>query len=112
MHLYDIDSGGEPLESPHGERVWELTGLGVAGTTDRHSLAHVAIPQGGATLNHFHPEAEETYYILSGGGLMIVDDEEAAVGPGDTIFIAPNQKHKLINTGVGELQLLAVCVPA
>ncbi len=112
LPIFDISSVGRPLQSPNGETIWELAGRFVEGTTDRHSTAEVVLAPGSSTLNHFHPEAEESYYILKGRGRMIIDGEEASVGPGQAIYIAPNRAHKLVNTGPGELRLLAICVPA
>ena len=112
MHVYDIESAGEPLRTVHGEVIWELAGLAIPGTAKGHSVARVVIPPRMASLRHFHPVAEETYYILKGSGRMILDGEEADVGPGQAIFIGPGQHHKLINRENEDLQLRCVCAPA
>ncbi|NDJ76270.1 MAG: cupin domain-containing protein [Chloroflexi bacterium] len=101
----------EPVESEHGEIVYELLGA-TAGGTQAHSLAHVVIPAGKAARKHYHPIAEESYYILSGTGRMELDGDSATVGPGDSVAILPNQVHTIVNTGSEDLVLLAVCVPA
>lgn len=101
----------DPLESEHGEVVYELLGH-AAGGTEKHSLAQVVIPPGKASLKHYHPVAEESYYILAGEGRLEIDDETRTVGPGDSIAIHPKQVHQLHNDGDDDLLLLAVCVPA
>jgi mannose-6-phosphate isomerase-like protein (cupin superfamily) len=81
-------------------------------TAERHSVAEVVIPPGLATLRHYHPVAEETYYILLGRGRIIIDGEEAEAVPGEAIYIAPGEHHKLENLEDADLRLLCVCAPA
>jgi oxalate decarboxylase/phosphoglucose isomerase-like protein (cupin superfamily) len=44
---------------------------------------------------HFHPDAEELYYLLSGSGngIMHIRDEEREVEAGDVIYIIYLQKR-------------------
>jgi len=76
------------------------------------SLAEARLPVGGATQEHYHPRAEEIYYITHGTGLMRIERETRDVKPGDAIAIPPGQKHKLWNTGNETLRLLCCCAPA
>jgi mannose-6-phosphate isomerase-like protein (cupin superfamily) len=99
------------FESEHGEVVYELLGAS-AGGSRAHSLAQIVIPPGKASLKHYHPVAEESYYILSGTARMEMDGEIAMLGPGDSVIILPNQVHQIVNAGPGDVTLLAVCVPA
>ena len=79
----------------------------------RHqSLAEARLPAGGATQEHYHPRAEEIYYITHGTGKIRIEGETREVKPGDAIAIPPGQKHKLWNTGVAALRLLCCCAPA
>ena len=75
------------------------------------SLAEARIPVGGATLEHFHPRAEEIYYITHGSGKMRIEGELREVKVGDAIAIPPGQKHKIWNTGAEILRLLCCCAP-
>jgi mannose-6-phosphate isomerase-like protein (cupin superfamily) len=99
------------LESEHGEVVYELIGAS-AGGSRVHSLAQIVIPPGKASLKHYHPVAEESYYILAGTARMEMDGEVAVLGPGDSVIILPSQVHQIVNVGPGDVTLLAVCVPA
>ena len=99
------------FESEHGEVVRELFGA-AAGGSQGHSLAQITVPPGKGSLKHYHPIAEESYYILSGTGRMEIDGEVTTLGPGDSVIIVPPQVHQLTNTGDHDLVLLAVCVPA
>jgi mannose-6-phosphate isomerase-like protein (cupin superfamily) len=79
----------------------------------RHqSLAEARLPVGAATQEHYHPRAEEIYYITHGAGKLRVAGETRDVRPGDAIAIPPGQKHKLWNTGPEILRLLCCCAPA
>ena len=76
------------------------------------SLAEARIPAGGSTQEHYHPRAEEIYFITAGTGRMRIEGETREVRPGDAIAIPPGRRHKLWNTGAGTLRLLCCCAPA
>ena len=76
------------------------------------SLAEARLPVGGATQEHYHPRAEEIYYITRGVGKIRIAGEIREVKAGDAIAIPPGQKHKLWNTGSEILRLLCCCAPA
>jgi len=76
------------------------------------SLAEARLPVGGATQEHYHPRAEEIYYITHGLGKIRIAGESREVKVGDAIAIPPGQKHKLWNTGGEILRLLCCCAPA
>src|SRR5437016_3757265 len=76
------------------------------------SLAEARLPVGGSTQEHFHPCAEEIYFITHGAGRMRIENETREVGVGDAIAIPPGLKHKLWNTGPEPLRLLCWCAPA
>jgi mannose-6-phosphate isomerase-like protein (cupin superfamily) len=76
------------------------------------SLAEARLPVGAATQEHYHPRAEEIYYITHGTGQIRVEGETRRVRAGDAVAIPPGQKHKLWNTGVETLRLLCCCAPA
>jgi len=76
------------------------------------SLAEARLPVGGSTQEHYHPKAEEIYFITQGTGRIRIEKETREVREGDAIAIPPGQRHKLWNTGAGELRLLCCCAPA
>ena len=75
------------------------------------TLAEARLPVGGSTQEHYHPKAEEIYYITHGTGRMRIEGETRDVNCGDAIAIPPGQKHKLWNTGEETLRLLCCCAP-
>jgi mannose-6-phosphate isomerase-like protein (cupin superfamily) len=76
------------------------------------SLAEARLSIGASTQEHFHPRAEEIYYITHGAGKIRIEGETREVKVGDAIAISPGQKHKLWNTGAETLRLLCCCAPA
>lgn len=75
------------------------------------SLAEARLPVGSATQEHYHPVAEEIYYITHGTGRIRIEGDLREVGVGDAIAIRPGQKHKLWNIGNEPLRLLCCCAP-
>ena len=78
----------------------------------QQSLAEARLPAGGSTQEHYHPQAEEIYYITHGTGRIRIGGETREVRAGDAIAIPPGQRHKLWNTGAETLRLLCCCAPA
>jgi len=76
------------------------------------SLAEARLLPGGSTQEHYHPKAEEVYYITHGIGRIRIAGETRDVKAGDAIAIPPDQRHKLWNTGEETLRLLCCCAPA
>ncbi len=75
------------------------------------SLAEARVPVGGSTQEHYHPRAEEIYYITEGTGRIRIEGETRDVKVGDAIAIPPGKRHKLWNTGKETLKLLCCCAP-
>ena len=76
------------------------------------SLAEARLPVGASTQEHYHPLAEEIYFITAGTGRIRIEGEEREVGVGEAIAIPPGRRHKLWNTGSDVLKLLCCCAPA
>ena len=81
-------------------------------SVSRHSVAEIRHPPGTASLEHFHTEAEEVYFVLSGQGGLRVNGETHSIGPGDVVVITPGERHNVWQEGEGDLVLLVTCVPA
>jgi mannose-6-phosphate isomerase-like protein (cupin superfamily) len=94
-----------------GSEIRELLAYRNSGIRNQ-SLAEARLPAGGSTQEHYHPKAEEIYYITQGSGQIRIEDETRDVTVGDAIAILPGRKHKLWNTGTETLRLLCCCAPA
>ncbi len=111
MGVFKSRELGDPILTPHGETVVELLGKVRSTEPVRHSVALAEVPVGGSTINHYHPEVEESYYLLSGYGQMDLGEQSSPVGPGDLVHIPSGVSHKLTNTGEEPVQMMVVCVP-
>jgi mannose-6-phosphate isomerase-like protein (cupin superfamily) len=76
------------------------------------SLAEATLHPGQSTQKHYHPKAEEIYYLLSGTGLMEWEGEKRQAVPGDAIAIPPGSAHQITNNGSEPLVFLCCCAPA
>ena len=103
--------GVEPFTTLDGSQIREVAGL-PTGNAVNQSLAEATVAPGAATEEHYHRLTEEIYFFTHGSGRLRVGDEEREVAPGDTVVIAPGQRHKLWNTGTQPLRLLCCCAPA
>jgi mannose-6-phosphate isomerase-like protein (cupin superfamily) len=101
----------EPFITKDGSEIRELLAHRNSAIRNQ-SLAEARLPVGASTQEHFHPRAEEIYYITHGAGKFRLEGESCEVRAGDAIAIRPGQKHKLWNTGDETLRLLCCCTPA
>ncbi len=62
---------------------------------------------GGHTPLHTH-DWEHEIYVLNGNGVVKGGDEEKEFRKGDVIFIPPNERHQLRNTGKEEVRFLCL----
>lgn len=77
----------------------------------RYSLAHAVVPVGQVSVDHALTTSE-VYYILSGQGAMHINEEVRAVGPGDAIYIPPQARQHIQNTGQEPLVFICIVDPA
>ena len=77
----------------------------------RYSLAHATVAPGQTAALH-QLTTSEVYYILEGQGRMSVDGVRSDVGPGDTVYIPPNARQSITNTGTDSRTFLCIVDPA
>ena len=77
----------------------------------RYSLAHAVVSIGQTSTPH-SLTTSEVYYVLSGQGEMHVDDELEIVEAGDAIYIPPNARQFIRNSGAESLVFLCIVDPA
>ena len=109
MEIQNIDRVAA-FTTKDGSEIRELLAHRNSGIVNQ-SLAEARLPCGAATTPHYHPKAEEIYYILEGQGCMTIDDESHDVGPGDAIAIPPKARHQIRNMGRNVLKFLCCCAP-
>ena len=77
----------------------------------RYSLAHAIVPVGQTSIPHAL-KTSEVYYILSGTGEMHIDNETQVLEPGDAVYIPPNAKQFIHNSGTESLVFICIVDPA
>lgn len=75
----------------------------------KQSLAEARVPEGAATVRHFHKLSEEFYFVLEGSGEMEIDGEKRTVAPGDAILIPAGAWHTIRATSA--MRFLCCCAP-
>ena len=101
----------EPFTTKDGSEIREL--VGPAWTpAEKQSLAEATVPVGGATVEHFHRDTEELYYVVEGSALMRLGDAERELAVGDCVVIPAGERHKIRNIGDAPLRILCCCAPA
>lgn len=110
MHLIHLNDC-EPFYA--GDNTWlrEILHPDKAPLNLRYSLAHAVVKAGLTSFLH-RLKTSEVYYILQGEGLMQIENEQQVVGPGHTIYIPPNAKQCITNTGTEDLVFLCIVDPA
>src|SRR2546427_1564526 len=88
----------QPFVTKDGSEIRELLAHRNSAIRNQ-SLAEARLPVGASTQEHYHPKAEEIYYITRGAARIRIEGETCDVKPGDAIAIPPGQRHKLWNTG-------------
>jgi mannose-6-phosphate isomerase-like protein (cupin superfamily) len=73
----------------------------------------LSFPPGSGGGTHAHPRSDELFFIVGGAGTVVVEGEAVQVGPGDLVYIAPGEQHKILVDGSSAepLVLFAVVAP-
>ena len=74
------------------------------------AIYETTLSSGQSIQPHYHPDAEELYYILSGNGLMHIGDERREVESGDVVYIPPDKVHFISNTSTEDIRFLTLTV--
>ena len=100
-----------PYTTADGSQIREL--LNAANSPLRNqSLAEATLSPGQSTARHFHPRAEEIYFVLAGRAQMTIEGETRTLETGDAIAIPAGTRHQIENAGQSELRFLCCCAPA
>lgn len=77
----------------------------------RYSLAYAVLEPGLTSYLH-KLKTSEVYYIIEGEGEMHIDDEVKKVIPGQAVYIPPESKQSITNTGSMDLKFICIVDPA
>jgi len=76
-----------------------------------YSLAQFTLEPGKKSKPH-KMISSEIYYILEGNGNLNVDDDTYHLEKDDSVFVPPNSKQFIENTGEGNFRFLCIVEPA
>jgi mannose-6-phosphate isomerase-like protein (cupin superfamily) len=94
-----------------GSILRELLHPDKADLTIRYSLAHAIVKSGQVTKPH-RLKNPEVYYILEGEGKIHINDYISKVIPDQAVYIPPDSKQYIQNTGKTDLIFLCIVDPA
>ena len=60
---------------------------------------------------HVHEKSEEVFYFISGQGLFVLDRTRYTISAGSIVFVPPNTRHGIFNTGFDPLVFAIACSP-
>jgi mannose-6-phosphate isomerase-like protein (cupin superfamily) len=106
----DLDSV-EPVIGDEGTQIRQIfhphnTMLGI-----RYSMIKCTLEPGKKSKPHIL-KSSEVYYVVSGVGILHVDDQECAVKTNQAVYVPPNTKQFIENTGNEPLEFLCIVDPA
>jgi quercetin dioxygenase-like cupin family protein len=76
------------------------------GAPNFHMRQFIIAP-GGHTPRHRHPWEHEVF-VLSGSGSIVSAEGELPLGPGQCVYVAPEDDHQFRNTGDDDLKFLCL----
>lgn len=75
------------------------------------SIIRETIQVGSGEALHYHKKAEQFFYIIEGSASFYLEDDVFVLNKDEGIHVAPNQKHKIKNSGKELLQFLVISRP-
>lgn len=61
---------------------------------------------GQVVTEHYHPYSEEFLHVVSGRLSMALDGRPVELGPGDSLMVPINVRHRLVNVGDAEAMVV------
>jgi mannose-6-phosphate isomerase-like protein (cupin superfamily) len=98
----------EEIKTRNGEQAWRERVL----ATGRFRMLVLCWPPGHGHPKHYHPRADEIWYICEGKLKVIFDDGEPMVaGPGSLLFTGKGTTHDMLSVGKNPLVMLVFVAP-
>ena len=76
-----------------------------------YSIAQFTLEPGKKSKLH-KMNSSEIYYILEGSGNLMIDEDTYHLQKDDSVFVPPNSKQLIENTGSSDLRFLCIVEPA
>ncbi|MDR2023116.1 MAG: cupin domain-containing protein [Hungatella sp.] len=105
-----IDTTQLPVETKRGGRMKVYASPKTVGCTQL-VLGNTILQPGESTIEHLHDYSEEVLYILKGRGAVLLEGVKHNVQEGTVILAKKGQRHKIINEGREEMELIFASAP-
>lgn len=73
-----------------------------------HKVKQMVIKPGQRVSYQMHYKRKEHWFIVAGAGVVTLNEVESDIGPGDTIDVGIEVKHRIHNTGSEDLIFIEV----
>ena len=100
----------KPVELEGAEGVRMRTLVGPDDGANIFHMRQFEVAPGGQTPHHRH-DYEHEVLVLRGTGLVTGEQGEQPCGPGDVVWMPPNEPHQFRNTGSEPLEFICL-IPA
>ncbi|HOZ86332.1 MAG TPA: cupin domain-containing protein [Bacteroidia bacterium] len=80
--------------------------------TEGLSVKHEVMPPAAKENLHYHNESKQLFYMLKGEAAFYIDDETVLVKQGESVYIAPKQKHYIKNDSAATIEFLVISQPS
>ncbi len=78
---------------------------------DHFSVGTQVLPPGGQIREHGHLQNHELVFVQEGRGTVTIDEETQPLETGSTVLFGRNARHRIDNTGPGDMKLFWVFLP-
>lgn len=75
------------------------------------SVIQERIPPGAGEVSHYHERARQLFYVLTGELQIQREEELFRLSPGDSLEVAPGNRHRVRNEGSTDATFLVVSAP-
>lgn len=100
-----------PFEGNEGTKIKQLLNPDFTNKNTNTSIAYFILEKGKKSKKH-SLKSSETYYILSGNGILVIDEKEFLLKKDQVVFVPPNAKQFIKNTGDDEMEFLCIVEPS
>jgi len=93
MYITDLNKV-KPIKTPSGNSIWWLITKEIGALN--FELRYFEVKANGQTSAGKHPWEHEVF-VIKGQGIVRGEDFKEKLGPGNAVFIPPNEEHQFIN---------------
>ncbi len=112
MTLVRKNSQIKDIQGQEGTRIKQYFSPENTSNGINYSIAQFTLEPSKRTKPHRMVRSSEIYYILDGSGDLTVNRETQHVKKGDGVYILPNSRQFIVNTGSENLKFLCIVQPA